>query len=122
MSGTLTWDIPGCNVEVGWEELDAVNVQTASSQTEIRTAWGSTMRFRYTFRIVGRTNVSATNEVAAIQGLYTTNQGRLGSFSMTDPFNGNSVTARFDSTFPMRRKLPTSATGAWWEMTFSVIT
>jgi hypothetical protein len=123
MAGTLTWDLPGCSVGVQREEIDAVLIQTAESQTEIRTAWAAAPRYRYTFKITGRTAVGgSTDEVNSIRSLYASCNGRWDSFTMEDPLSGSNVTARFDSPLRMTRIVPASANGAWWEMTFTVIT
>ncbi len=122
MSGTLTWNIAGCDVTVEREEIDAVRIQTAESQTEVRTALSTALRYLYKFRIIGRLNVSGTNEVGVIRTLYQSNLGAANSFSMTDPLDGAGVTCRFASPLKMKRIMPTSPHGAWWELTFEVIT
>jgi hypothetical protein len=123
MAGTLNWNIPGCQLEVEREEIFATKVDLAESQTEVRTDWqGATARYRWKFKIIGRTNVSGVNEVGVLRALYESNRGKWDSFSMTDPLDGaNIANARFDSTLRMRRLLANSARGAWWELSFDVI-
>lgn len=120
MAGTLTWDLDGCHLSIERQEISAVKIQTAESQTEIRTAWSDAPRYRYAFQITARTG-AATNEVDSIRSLYASN-GMRDSFTMEDPLDSVSVTARFDSPLSMRRVLAGGATGAWWELSFSVIT
>jgi hypothetical protein len=122
MSGTLTWNIPGCQLEIEREELYAVKVDTAESNTEVRTSYHTAPRYRWKFKIVGRTNVAGVNEVGVLRALYETNRGKWDSFSMTDPLDGANVpNARFDSTIKFKRVTATSRNGAWWEVTFDVI-
>jgi hypothetical protein len=117
MAGTLTWAIPGTQREIERDEIPAVKIFTAESQTEVRVAWANAPRYVYRFRIIGRTTVGTPNEVAVLRTFYENQKGDWDTFSMADPLDGTTVTARFNGPMKMRRILPT-----WWELTFECVT
>lgn len=118
MAGTFVWNIPGCDIAIEREEIYSVKVDLAESQQETRTLWStaSLPRYKYKFKITGRTNVGSPSEVQTILNHYRSNRGQWDSFSMTDPYDGATVTCRYLSAIKMKK-----ITAQWWEMTIEVV-
>jgi hypothetical protein len=127
MAGTLNYALPGLDVSIDRETIYPVAVDTAESAFEVRTRWSNTPKYRFKFKITARTNVAGTNEVAGLQAFYESNSGEWDVFSMTDTVplaNGTFPVrnCRFSGPLKMKRVMPSSRNGAWWEVTFEVTT
>jgi hypothetical protein len=120
VAGTLTFP-PGLDVAIEREIVTDVKVDRSESGFEVRTRWNATPRYKFKFKVTGRTNVSGTNEAKALTDFYEANSGEWDAFNMTDPFNGTAVlVCRFIGAFKMKRALTGGPRGAWWECSFEV--
>jgi hypothetical protein len=94
MAGTFPITHGGLQVGVKRAPVSAVSVNTSESGIESRILWNTSIRWRYSVRIVGRSEVAG--ELAALQTLVTDNYVESGTMSFTDPYDNVTRTVRFD--------------------------
>jgi hypothetical protein len=115
MAGTFPITHGGIQVDIKRSPVSAVEIFTSESGIESRTIWNTSIRWRYSIRIIGRSEVSG--ELAALQTLVTDNYVEGGTMTLVDPYDSVSRTVRFDGppTFGQYR-IPT-----WWTFDANLI-
>lgn len=90
-----------------------VEIDEAESGVEICTVYGTSPRYRYFMEIV----LVSSAEISSLDTLIRNNYGEGGSFTITDPVDGATVTVRMEGNLKLSEYERIST---WWmaQMTF----